>query len=152
MSELGELTCGPDCISRAQNAVASALWHYTTTVLARPYYVRGCIPDAGEPSVTVALWTGPAAREKRNLLLSIPLVRQGLAVPPPRVIGGLASLQRGTHLFGFTGRHVDGKRIMDGSDLVEGLPGTCLCGRSAEPERSGFYIERPGRLRDVAAA
>jgi hypothetical protein len=147
MSELGDLTCGPDCVSRAQNAVASALWHYTITVLARPYYVRGCIPDAGEPSVTVALWTGPAARAKRNLLLYIPLIRHGLAVPTPRVVSGLVSLQRGNHFFGFTGRRFDGKRIMNGSHLVEGLPGTCLCGHVAEPERSGFYFERPGRLR-----
>lgn len=149
MPLLGELTCGPDCLGRAQRATASVLWPYTTTVLARPYYVRGCIPDADEPSVTVALWTGPNARQKRNLFLSIPLVRHGLAVPPHRVVSGLVTLQRGSHLFGYTGRRFDGKRIMNGSALVEGEPNRCLCEGSHTRTCAGFYFDRPGQVRQV---
>ncbi|MFH8491921.1 hypothetical protein [Streptomyces longisporoflavus] len=137
----------PDVLLHTQCAVADALWHYTTTPVAKPYYVRGCIPDPHEPRVTVALWTGPAAREKKNLLLSIPLVSDGVLLPTTHVALGLLRLGRGTHMFGFTGRLFDGKRVLDGSALVRGIaaapPSQDSDGRRG---RRGFYFEKPGRL------
>jgi hypothetical protein len=145
---LGQLTCSPPCLAQAQRAVAAALWHYTDTPVAGPYYVRGCIPDADKAEVTVALWTGPAAREKRNLFLLVPLVADGLPVPAARVVAGMTRLGRGTHLFGSTGRRHDGKRVLNGRDLVEGQGTPCLCGGTGEGEGPrGFYFERPGELK-----
>jgi hypothetical protein len=139
------LTCSPLCLSRAQRAVAAALRHYTAAPVARPYSVRGCIPDQDEPAVTVALWTGPAAREKWNLFLSVPLVSGGLPVPAVRVVAGIMRLGRGTHLFGSAGRRFDGKRVLNGSVLVEGRDAPCLCGGIGEQEGPrGFYFKRPG--------
>lgn len=98
--------------------------------------------------MTVALWTGPAAREKSNLFLYVPLVSGGLPVPATRIVGGLMRLGRGTHLFGFTGRRIDGKPVMNGSGLVEGRPTPCLCGGTGEQQGPrGFYFERPGELK-----
>ncbi|WP_245606277.1 hypothetical protein [Streptomyces himastatinicus] len=139
--------CSPLCVSRAQRAVAAALWHYTAAPLAKPYYVRGCVPDedGDEAAVTVALWTGPAAREKRNLFFYVPLVSGGLPVPAVRVVAGLMRLSRGTYLFGVTGRRFDGKRVLNGSGLVVGRDAPCLCGGIGEREGPrGFYYERPG--------
>lgn len=148
MPLLGQLTCSPQCLSRAQGAVAAALWHYTATPVAKPYYVRGSIPDPDKAVVTVALWTGPAAREKRNLFLYVPLVSDGLPVPAAQVVAGLMRLGRGTHLFGFTGHRFDGKRVLNGSELVEGQGVPCLCGGAGEVEGPrGFYFERPGELK-----
>ncbi|MCP9211404.1 hypothetical protein [Streptomyces cucumeris] len=117
--------------------------------MARPYYVRGSSPAPDdEAAVTVALWTGPAAREKKNLFLHVPLLSGGLPVPAVQVVAGLMRLGRGTHLFGFTGRHFDGKSVLNGSGLVEGREAPCLCGGVGEQEGPrGFYCERPGRLR-----
>ncbi|GFE13598.1 hypothetical protein Sgleb_16450 [Streptomyces glebosus] len=140
--------CSSSCLSRAQRAVAAALRHYTDAPLAQPYYVRGCIPDREEAAVIVALWTGPAAREKRNLFLLVRLVAGGLPVPAAGVIAGMMRLGRGTHIFGFAGRRFDGKPVINGSKLVEGRPAPCLCGGTGEPEGPrGFYFERPGQLR-----
>lgn len=148
MPLVGELTCSPQCLARAQRAVAAALWHYTDTPVAKPYYVRGCIPDLDKAEVTVALWTGPAAREKRNLFLLIPLVADSLSVPAAQVVVGLTRLGRGTHLFGSTGRRYDGKRVLNGRGLVEGQGAPCLCGGTGELEGPrGFYFERPGELK-----
>ncbi|MEU3314911.1 hypothetical protein ABZ743_19875 [Streptomyces sp. NPDC006662] len=95
----------------------------------------------------VALWTGPSAREKRNLFLLVPLVSGGLPVPPLRVVTGLMRLGRGTHLFGSVGRRFDGKPLLDGSALVEDGR-SCLCDGAPEPEGPrGFYFERPGQPR-----
>jgi len=145
---MGQLTCSPECVARAQQGVAAALRHYTTAPVARPYYVRGVIPQPGEAAVIVALWTGPSARVKQNLYLLIPLISHDLPVPAVRVAMGLIRLRRGVHLFGFTGRHFDGKRVLNGSDLVEGQEAACLCGqvRAAEGPQ-GFYFERPGKMR-----
>ncbi|MFI0777020.1 hypothetical protein [Streptomyces sp. NPDC021212] len=142
-------TCSPLCLSRAQRAVAAALWHYTAAPVARPYYVRGCAPgeDPDEAAVTVALWTGPAAREKRNLFFFVPLVSGGLPVPAVRVVAGIMRLGRGTHLFGSMGRRrFDGKHLLNGSALVEGRGAPCLCAGTGEPEGPrGFYFVRPGQ-------
>ncbi|WP_431772484.1 hypothetical protein [Streptomyces cucumeris] len=142
-------TCSPTCLSRAQRGVAAALWHYTAAPVARPYFVRGSIPASDdEAAVTVALWTGPAAREKKNLFLHVPLMSGGLPVPAVQVVAGLMRLGRGTHLFGFTGRHFDGKPVLNGSGLVEGREALCLCGGGIEQQGPrGFYCQRPGRLR-----
>ncbi|MFG2501707.1 hypothetical protein ACGFSB_26290 [Streptomyces sp. NPDC048441] len=138
----------PDALSRTQCAVAAALWHYTTTPVAKPYYVRGCIPDLNGPRVTVALWTGPAAREKKNLFLSIPLVSEGSPLSATQVTLGLLRLGRGTHMFGFTGHRFDGKRVLNGSALVEGVAAVSPPGESGgRPEVRGFYFERPGQLK-----
>ncbi|WP_282694307.1 hypothetical protein [Streptomyces sp. CC208A] len=140
----------PDCLPRLQRAVAAALWHYTTAPVAKPYYVRGCIPDLDEARVTVALWTGPTAREKKNLFLSVPLVSGGLPISATEVTLGLLRLGKGTHLFGFTGRRFDGKRVLDGSALVEGgsAPSPSLPEETGEQQGPrGFYFERPGRLK-----
>ncbi|RNG19010.1 hypothetical protein [Streptomyces botrytidirepellens] len=137
--------CSPLCVSRAQRAVAAALWHYTAAPVAKPYSVRGCVPDGDEAAVTVALWTGPAAREKRNLFFYVPLVSGGLPVPAVGVVAGLMRLGRGTHVFGSGGRRFDGKRVLNGSGLVEGRDAPCLCGGTGEQEGPrGFYFERPG--------
>lgn len=147
---MGQLTCSGGCAARAQSAVAAALWHYTETPVAKPYYVRGCVPDPDEPAVTVALWTGPAAREKMNLFLLVPLVSEGLPVPPEQVVVGLIRLGRGTHLFGSAGRRFDGKPVLSGRNLVRGGGRPCLCGGTAaedEGRPEGFYFERPGELR-----
>lgn len=138
----------PDALSRTQCAVAAALWHYTTTPVAKPYYVRGCIPDLDEPRVTVALWTGPAAREKKNLFLSIPLESGGLPLSAAQVTLGLLRLGRGTHMFGFTGNRFDGKRVLNGSALVEGVAAASPPVESGERQGPrGFYFERPGQLK-----
>jgi hypothetical protein len=137
-----------DVLSRMQCAVADVLWHYTTTPVAKPYYVRGCIPDLDEPRVTVALWTGPAAREKKNLFLSIPLVSDGVPLSATQVALGLLRLGRGTHMFGFTGQRFDGKRVLNGSALVKGVAAASPPGQSGEREGlRGFYFERPGQLK-----
>jgi hypothetical protein len=137
----------PDVLFRTQCAVTDALWDYTTTPVAKPYYVRGCIPDLDEPRVTVALWTGPAAREKNNLFLSIPLVSDGVPLSARHVTLGLLRLGRGTHMFGFTGHRFDGKRVLDGTALVKGVAATPAPGESGEQQGPrGFYFERPGRL------
>ncbi|WP_353941060.1 hypothetical protein ABII15_05030 [Streptomyces sp. HUAS MG91] len=116
--------------------------------MAKPYYVRGCIPDQDEPSVTVALWTGPEAREKRNLFLSIPLVSGGVPLSATQVMVGLLRLGRGTHMFGFTGRRFDGKRVLDGSSLVEDVRAASPLKETREPQMPrGFYFERPGQVR-----
>lgn len=146
MPVMGQLTCSEGCLSRAQSAVAAALWQYTDTPIARPYYVRGCVPEPDDPAVIVALWTGPGARDKRNLFLLVPLVSGGLPVPPRHVVTGLMRLGRGTHLFGSVGRRFDGKPLLDGSALVEGEGRACLCDDAAEPHGPrGFYFERPGK-------
>ncbi|MEU8540864.1 hypothetical protein AB0C52_12905 [Streptomyces sp. NPDC048717] len=132
-------------LTAAQRAVAEALWHYTVTPIATPYYVRGCIPDLSEARVTVALWTGPAAREKRNLLLSIPLLRDGMPVSATQVVIGLMKLGRGVHMFGSTGRRFDGKRILDGSVLIDSGSEQPLDGAREGPR--GFYFDRPGHLK-----
>ncbi|MDG4859703.1 hypothetical protein P8605_16350 [Streptomyces sp. T-3] len=143
----GRPTCSPGCLDRAQRAVARALWHYTVAPVARPYRVRGCVPDPDRAAVTVALWTGPGAREKWNLFLYVPLVSGGLPVPATQIVTGLMRLARGTHLFGFTGRRIDGKPVLNGSELVEGRPAPCLCaGTIEQQEPRGFYFERPGEL------
>jgi len=137
--------CSPLCVSRAQRAVAAALWHYTAAPVAKPYYARGCVPDGDEAAVTVALWTGPAAREKLNLFFYVPLVSGGLPVPAERVVAGIMRLGRGTYLFGVTSRRFDGKRVLNGSGLVEGRDAPCVCGGIGEREGPrGFYFERPG--------
>ncbi|MFI8933503.1 hypothetical protein ACIG3E_38285 [Streptomyces sp. NPDC053474] len=69
--------------------------------------------------MTVALWSGPAAREKRNLYLSFPLVSGGVPVAATQVTLGLLRLGRGVHLFGSTGHRFDGKRVLDGSALLD---------------------------------
>ncbi|WP_371526413.1 hypothetical protein OG302_09780 [Streptomyces sp. NBC_01283] len=66
--------------------------------------------------MTVALWTGPAAREKRNLFLSIPLVSDG-----KRVLDGSAPVKG-----------------------VAAAPPPGESGERQGPR--GFYFERPGRL------
>ncbi|MFD8637851.1 hypothetical protein, partial [Streptomyces sp. NPDC059656] len=114
------LTCTEGCLSRAQSAGAAALWRYTGTPIARPYCVRGCIPERDDAAVIVALWAGPNAREKRNLFLILPLVSGGLPVPPRSVVAGLMRLGHGTRLFGSVGRRFDGKPLLDGGGLVEG--------------------------------
>lgn len=129
--------------------MAIALWHYTATPVAKPYYVRGCIPDQDRAAVTVALWTGPAAREKQNLFLFVPLVSGGLPVAAVQVVVGLMRLGRGTHLFGSAGRRFDGRAVLNGSGLVAGQDLPCLCGgtgREREGPR-GFYFERVGELK-----
>lgn len=137
----------PDSLFRTQCAVVDALWHYTTTPVAKPYYVRGCIPDLDEPWVIVALWTGPGAREKKNLFLSIPLVSDGVPLSATHVTLGLLRLGRGTHMFGFTGHRFDGKRVLNGSALVKGVAAGPPTGESGERQGPrGFYFERPGRL------
>ncbi|MEU8681713.1 hypothetical protein [Streptomyces sp. NPDC048611] len=142
------VTCSPECLSRAQRAVATALWHYTTTPVAKPYRVRGCVPDLDGAAVTVALWTGPAAREKWNLFLSLPFVSGGLPVPAAGITAGIMRLARGTHIFGWTGRHFDGRRVLNGSALVEGRPAPCLCGNTGGTDGPrGFYFARPGELK-----
>lgn len=144
MPVMGQLTCTEGCLSRAQSAVAAALRHYTGTPIARPYHVRGCIPER-DAAVIVVLWTGPDAREKRNLCLLVPLVSGGLPVAPRQVVAGLMRLARGTHLFGSVGRRFDGKPLLDGSGLVEGEGQPCLCDGAAEPlGPRGFYFEHPG--------
>ncbi|MET9297119.1 hypothetical protein [Streptomyces sp. NPDC003077] len=140
-------TCSAACRTQAQSAVAAALWHYTDAPVAKPYYVRGCLPEADDAAVTVALWTGPTAREKRNLFLIVPLVSGGLPVPAQRVVTGLMRLSRGTHIFGFSGRRLDGKPVMNGGGLVRGGGQPCLCGGAAPSGPTGFYFERPGALR-----
>ncbi|MFE6720069.1 hypothetical protein ACFVDU_21125 [Streptomyces albidoflavus] len=137
-----------DVLSRTQCAVAAALWHYTATPIAKPYYVRGCIPDLDDPRLTVALWAGPAAREKMNLFLSIPLASGGTLLSATQITLGLLRLGRGTHMFGFTGRRFDGKRVFDGSSLVEGVTVASPPEESDEPQRPrGFYFERPGQMK-----
>ncbi|MEW2395106.1 hypothetical protein [Streptomyces sp. NPDC046862] len=137
----------PDVLARTHRALAAALWHYTTTPVAKPYYVRGSIPDLNEPRVTVGLWTGPAAREKRNLFLSLPLVSGGVPVSATQVTLGLLGLGRGTHMFGFTGRWFDGKRILNGSTLLEGVAASWPPVEGDEQHGPrGFYFERPGQL------
>ncbi|MCX5199221.1 hypothetical protein OOK31_35975 [Streptomyces sp. NBC_00249] len=148
MPDVGQLTCSGACLARTQSAVASALRHYTDTPIAKPYYIRGCIPEPDGAGVIVALWTGPTAREKWNLFLLVPLVSDGLAVPAQQVVACLMRLSRGTHLFGSVGRRFDGKPLLDGSRLVEGEGRPCEC--SAAPESRaphGFYFERPGELK-----
>ncbi|GGV71345.1 hypothetical protein GCM10010277_83140 [Streptomyces longisporoflavus] len=127
----------PDVLVRMQCAVADALWHYTATPVAKPYYVRGCIPDPKGPRVTVALWTGPAADEKRNLFLSIPLVFDGVPFSATHVTPGLLRLGRGPHMFGFTGHLFDGKRVLDGSALVRGVAAAPPPGESDERHGPG---------------
>ncbi|MGT2532428.1 hypothetical protein ACU4GG_39200 [Streptomyces nojiriensis] len=145
MPVMGRLTCTEGCLSRAQSAVAAALWRYTGTPIARPYCVRGCIPERDDAAVIVALWAGPNAREKRNLFLILPLVSGGLPVPPRSVVAGLMRLGHGTRLFGSVGRRFDGKPLLDGGGLVEGEGQPCLCDGAAEPPGPrGFYFERPG--------
>lgn len=142
------VSCSSSCLSRAQRSVATALWHYTDAPLAKPYRVRGCIPDREEAAVTVALWAGPAARQKLNLFVLVRLVAGGLPVPAAQVTAGMMRLGRGTHIFGFAGRRFDGKPVVNGSKLVEGRPAPCLCGGAGEPAGPrGFYFERPGQLR-----
>ncbi|MGW0731427.1 hypothetical protein [Streptomyces sp. NPDC002851] len=160
----GQPTCSPQCLARAQRAVAAALWHYTVAPVAKPYFVRGCVPEpgpdpdsgsgSGSASVIVALWTGPAAREKSNLFLRVPLVSGGLPVPAARVVVGLMRLGRGTHLFGFSGRRFDGKPVLNGGQLAEGQGAPCLCGgghggdgAGEDEEPRGFYFARPGELK-----
>ncbi|MFD7628697.1 hypothetical protein ACFV7Q_22130 [Streptomyces sp. NPDC059851] len=147
MPVTGRLTCSAGCLSRAQSAVAAALWQYTDAPIARPYYVRGCVPEPDDAAVIVALWTGPRAREKWNLFLLVPLVSGGLPVPPRYVVAGLMQLGRGTHVFGSSGRRYDGKPLLGGSALVEGRGEgrPCSCDGAAEPRGPrGFYFERPG--------
>ncbi|QKV96278.1 hypothetical protein HUT19_34940 [Streptomyces sp. NA02950] len=143
-----QLICSPPCLARAQSGVAAALWHYTATQVAKPYYVRGSIPDPDQAAVIVALWTGPAAREKTSLFFLVPLVSGGLPVPAVRVVAGMLRLRRGTHLFGTTGRRFDGRPVLNGSDLVEGRALPCLCGGiGGQPGPRGFSFERPGELK-----
>lgn len=141
--------CSPQCVPRAQRAVAAGLRHYVSAPIARPYFVRGCIPDGdpGEPAVIVALWTGPAARDKYNLFFLIPLVSDGLVVSAVQVTMGLMRLGRGTHLFGSAGRRFDGKPVFNGSGLVAGQPSACVCMGGGSPQGPlGFYHEKPGQL------
>ncbi|MEU2248825.1 hypothetical protein [Streptomyces sp. NPDC019224] len=138
-----------DALPRLQRAVAAALWHYTTAPIAKPYYVRGCIPDPDEPRVTVALWTGPAAREKQNLFLSIPLVSGDTPLSAAQITSGLLRLGRGTHIFGFSGHWFDGKPVLNGSSLIEGVARTSWPEDSGAPKGPrGFYFERPGQLKE----
>lgn len=139
--------CSPSCLSRAQRAVAAALRHYTDAPLAKPYYVRGCIPDQEEAAVIVALWTGPAAREKQNLFLLVRLVAGGLPVSAAGVTTGMMRLGRGTHIFGSAGRRVDGKPVVNGSKLVEGGPRRAFAGVPVSRRGRGASTERPGQLR-----
>ncbi|MEU8956094.1 hypothetical protein AB0C93_17535 [Streptomyces sp. NPDC048518] len=148
--------CSPECVPRIQRAIAAALAHYMSAPIAPPYYVRGCIPEPDEAAVTVALWTGPAARDKWNLFLLIPLVSDGLVVSAVQVTTGLMRLGRGTHIFGSAGRRFDGKPVLRGSQLVAGRPlraskssesSACPCLEGSEPEGpKGFYYQRPGQL------
>ncbi len=139
----GAPLCSEACLHRAQTAVAAALRPCTDVPIARPYHVRGCIPGP-DAAVTVALWTGPRAREKRNLYLLIPLVSDGRPVPPLRVVTELLRLGRGTHIFGSTGRRCDGRPVLDGSALVEGADQPCLCGGGTEARGPrGFCFRRP---------
>ncbi|MEU3398068.1 hypothetical protein [Streptomyces filamentosus] len=141
-------TVPPDEPARTQRALAAALWHYSTTPVVKPYHVRGCVPDPAEPRVTVALWTGPAAREKMNFFLSFPLVADGVPVSATRIVVALLRLGRGTHVFGFTGHRFDGKRLLDGGVLLEGVrPYASPGGDGEEQGPRGFYFERPGQLR-----
>ncbi|WP_432144062.1 hypothetical protein [Streptomyces sp. bgisy084] len=143
------VTCSSSCLSRAQRTVAAALRHYTDAPLTKAYYVRGCVPERDEAAVIVALWAGPAAREKLNLFFLVRLVAGGLPVPAAQVTAGMLRLGRGTHIFGFAGRRFDGKPVVNGSKLVEGRPAPCLCGGTGEPEGPrGFYFARPGELRE----
>jgi hypothetical protein len=139
----------PEGLAHTQRALAAALWHYTATPVAKPYYVRGCIPDLNEPRVTVALWTGPLAREKRNLFLSLSLVSDGVPVSATQVTLGLLRLGRGTHMFGFSGRLFDGKRVLNGNALLEGVAASRLPVKGDEQQHGprGFYFERPGQLK-----
>ncbi|MFE1172508.1 hypothetical protein [Streptomyces sp. NPDC058773] len=140
--------CSPECPWRAQRALVAALWHYTTAPISGHFWVRGCIPDLDGAAVTVALWAGPAAREKRNLFFSVPFVSGELPVAATQVVTGLMRLSRGTHIFGTTGRRFDGKPVLNGSRLVEGRPAACLCAKAGEPEGPrAFYFERPGQLK-----
>ncbi|MZD08573.1 hypothetical protein GTW43_26345 [Streptomyces sp. SID5785] len=137
-------------LARIQQTVSAALWRYTTTPASKPYYVRGCIPDVHEPQVTVALWTGPDAREKRNLFLRIPLLKEGTEVSAMQVVLALQRLGHGTHLLGSTGRRFDGKRVLDGSALITGpdAPDAPAAEEDAVHEGPrGFYFESPGQLK-----
>ncbi|MER5259833.1 hypothetical protein [Streptomyces sp. NPDC002855] len=137
----------PDELLRLQSAVADALWHYTTTPIAKPYYVRGCIPDPDEPRVTVALWTGPAAREKKTLVLSIPLMSDDVPLTATHVTLALFRLGRGTHMFGFTGHLFYGERILNGSTLTKEVTGASPPAKTSKRQGPrGFYFERPGQL------
>ncbi|MGD6749047.1 hypothetical protein [Streptomyces sp. BH105] len=137
-----------DALDRLQRVVAAELWHYTTAPVAKRYYVRGCIPDLDEATVTVGLWAGPSAREKTNLFLSVPLVADGRPPAATQVVVGLLGLGRGTHLFGFTGRRFDGKRVFDGSRLVVRGPTRPLPAETAGRQGPrGFYFQRPGQLK-----
>ncbi|MEW2529415.1 hypothetical protein [Streptomyces sp. NPDC047071] len=145
---MGQLAIPPEVLNRTQRALAATLWHYTTTPVAKPYYVRGCIPDLEEPRVTVALWAGPSAREKRNLYLSFPLVSGGVPVSATQVTLGLLRLGRGVHLFGSTGQWFDGKRVLNGSTLLDDVVAPSLPAENDEQYGvRGFYYERPGQLR-----
>ncbi|MEU8543009.1 hypothetical protein AB0C52_23990 [Streptomyces sp. NPDC048717] len=132
-------------VQLVQQAVAKALWHYTAAPIAKPYYVRGCIPDPTEARVTVALWTGPAARVKRNLFLHIPLVHDEMPVSATQVTIALMRLGRGAHLLGSTGRWFDGNRVFDGSSLIASGSSRPVPDEIYEGSW-GFYFERPGQL------
>ncbi|MFJ2907529.1 hypothetical protein [Streptomyces sp. NPDC087212] len=148
----------PDVLSRTQCALAAALWHYASAPLTQRLFVRGCIPDLDEPRVTVALWTGPAAREKVNLFLHIPLVSDGVLLSAAQVTAGLLRLGRGPYIFGVTRRRFDGKPVLNGSVLVEGVAALPSPGESGERQGlgepgeprgpRGFYFERPGQLKE----
>ncbi|MGY0489415.1 hypothetical protein [Streptomyces sp. WG-D5] len=98
--------------------------------------------------MTVALWTGPAAREKKNLFLSIPLASGGTLLSATQITLGLQRLGRGTHLFGFTGHRFDGKRVLNGCSLVEEVAAAPSPEESSEAQGPrGFYFERPGQMK-----
>ncbi|MGX2996226.1 hypothetical protein JNUCC64_18425 [Streptomyces sp. JNUCC 64] len=147
-------TVPPDALLRTQRALAAALWHYTTAQIAKPYYVRGCVPDPKEPEprVIVALWTGPTARDKTNVFFSVPLVSDGVLLSAAQIVTGLMRLGKGTHIFGSTGHRFDGKRVLNGDSLVEGVTAVTSPAESHEPQvpqgPRGFYFERPGQLRE----
>ncbi|WP_158718758.1 hypothetical protein [Streptomyces griseus] len=73
--------------ARTQRALAAALWHYATTPVAKPYHVRGCVPDPAGPRVPVSA---------------------------TRIVVALPGPGRGNHAFGFTGHRFDGKRLLNG--------------------------------------
>jgi hypothetical protein len=105
--------------------LAAALWHYTDTPIARPYHVRGYVPEPDDAAMSIALWSGPSARDQRNLSLLVPLVSGGLPVPSRHVVAGLMRLGRGTHLFVSVGRRFDGRFLLEGSGLVQGEGRPC---------------------------
>lgn len=56
--------------------------------------------------------------------------------------------RRGTRLFGFSGQRLDGKRVFDGSALIEPSPVPSLPGKADERQGPrGFSFERPGQLK-----